>query len=87
MASPTSLSIRDMTLPLSPQVLAQLRCPKTHQALRLASHDEVGLWQSIETETKTTQFLVTEDGAIAYPVEDGYPILLLERALKNADGH
>jgi len=33
-------------------------------------------------------FLVTEDEAIAYPVEDGYPILLLDRALKHPDdGH
>ena len=74
-----------MTLPLSPQSLAQLRCPKTHQALHLATDDEVLVRQRLEPET--TQFLATEDGSIAYPVDDGYPILLLERALTNTDGH
>ena len=74
-----------MTLPLSPQVLAQLRCPKSHQALHLATEDELLQWRQIDSETE--QFLVTDDGEIAYPLEDGYPILLLDRALKKADGH
>jgi len=74
-----------MTLPLSPQVLAQLRCPKSHQALHLATEDELLQWRQIDLETE--QFLVTDDGEIAYPLEDGYPILLLDRALKKADGH
>ena len=74
-----------MNLPLSPQVLARLRCPKTHQALRLATEDEVHLWQRLEPETP--QFLVTEDGAIAYPLAEGYPILLLDRGLTKPNGN
>ena len=68
-----------MKLPLSAQTLAQLRCPKSRQALHLADEDEIKRWQQLEP--KTTQFLVTKDGEMAYPVDDGYPILLLDRVL------
>ena len=30
------------------------------------------------------EFLVSDDGAIAYPIVDGFPILLLERALERS---
>ncbi|MGY8688811.1 MAG: Trm112 family protein [Verrucomicrobiales bacterium] len=68
-----------MKLPLTPQALAIQRCPKTKQALHVATDEESTTWKTLDEDAEG--FLVTKDGAIAYPIDDGYPILLLERAL------
>ncbi|MEM7699209.1 MAG: Trm112 family protein [Verrucomicrobiota bacterium] len=59
---------------VAPEIAAFFRCPVTKQRLRfVASEDEEGSW-------------VTEDGRVAYPVEDGFPILKPE-AGKTRQGH
>ena len=73
-----------MKLPLTPRALAILRCPKTKQSLHVATDEAAVLWRALDQNAEG--FLVTEDGAIAYPIDDGYPILLLERALEAPNG-
>ena len=72
-----------MNLPVSQEVIALLRCPKTKQPLHLANPEEVEVWSAL-ADGAAEGFLVTEDGNTAYPIEDGYPILLLERAIDRA---
>lgn len=69
-----------MILPLSPEVIEILRCPKTRQPLEQVSESDLPTWKALAPNAET--FLVTTDGRVAYPVEDGYPYLLLDRALE-----
>ncbi len=69
-----------MKLAVSPNVLALLKCPRTKQALHLATPEEQEKWQALDDSAEG--FLVSEDGSIAYPIDEGFPILLLERALE-----
>lgn len=66
-------------LPLSKELLEQLRCPKTQQQLTLSTEEELSSWKDLDS--TADQFLVSADGEFAYPIVDGYPILLLDRAL------
>ena len=65
---------------LSPALLAALRCPKTKQPLRLATEANLRPFQAIDS--SLTEALITEDGQRAYPIDDGFPILLLDRAVE-----
>jgi uncharacterized protein YbaR (Trm112 family) len=63
-------------------LLELLRCPRTQQTLRLANPEEHAHWSGLDASAEG--FLVTKDGTIAYPIDDGFPILLLERALQDS---
>lgn len=67
-----------MELALSDEVLALLVCPETRQSLHLASAEELAMWRS---DTPFDGALVTEDGSRAYPVREGFPILVAAEAL------
>jgi uncharacterized protein YbaR (Trm112 family) len=82
---------------LDAQLLALLVCPATHQDVALAQPAEIErLVQAIrdgEVRTVTGKeadpaldgALVRQDGAVAYPVRDGIPVMLVEEGL--AIGH
>lgn len=67
-----------MEITLSDEVLALLVCPETGQALRLAALEELSGWRS---ETPFEGALVTVDGSRAYPVREGFPVVVMEEAL------
>jgi len=62
--------------PISPELLALLRCPLTLQPLRMAPPELLARLPS-----RPPAALVREDGAVAYPVRDGIPLLLPEEAI------
>ena len=78
---------------LDPQLLALLVCPATHQDVALATPDELErLVQAIRdgelrtvagkpAEGELTGALVRQDGAVAYPIRDGIPVMLVDEAL------
>ncbi|MEZ5962729.1 MAG: Trm112 family protein [Planctomycetota bacterium] len=80
-------------MPLDPDFLQILRCPKTRKPLRMASATELrDLNQKIADkrladasgrtrEQPVTEGLVPEGESVLYPVEDGIPILLIDDAL------
>jgi uncharacterized protein YbaR (Trm112 family) len=64
------ISMSDLTpsvAPISPELLALLRCPENGQ--RLSERQVEG----------GRRLLVREDGLVAYPIIDGLPVVLLER--------
>lgn len=75
---------------IDPELLAVLACPVTHLPLREATEAEIAAWNecveagSLRTvdgrpiEEPLEGALVREDGAVAYPVRDGIPVLLEE---------
>lgn len=62
---------------ISEELLAILRCPRSGQKLRPATPEELATLEHAPQEA-----LATEDGATFYPIEDGFPILLVDRAIK-----
>ena len=56
-----------------PALLRLLRCPATGVALRALERDG-------------RSWLATHDGSVRYPIEDGVPVLLAERAQRDAPG-
>lgn len=67
-----------MDEPISPEVRALLRCPLTNQTLRFISSEEL---------TKHNADLpeggwITEDGSRVYPIEDGFPILVVDKSIE-----
>jgi uncharacterized protein YbaR (Trm112 family) len=78
---------------LDPQLLALLVCPATHQDVAEATPAEVDrLAQAIregavrtvggrEADGAIEGALVRQDGAVAYPIRDGIPVMLVEEAL------
>ena len=65
---------------LSDTLLQALRCPKTKQRLHRATPATLEPFLSIEPNLKDA--LITEDGCRAYPIDDGFPILLADRAVE-----
>jgi len=57
-------------MPVTEELISALRCPVTGQSLKLVSSSD------LDTEKFPEGALVTEDGSHAYPIEDGFPILL-----------
>ena len=72
-----------MDLSVSSEVLAMLVCPETRQSLHLATADELGRWSA---ETPFEGALVTKDGTRAYPIRDGFPVVIAAEALELAHG-
>jgi uncharacterized protein YbaR (Trm112 family) len=59
---------------ISDELLALLVCPETHQALRLASPEDLA-------RLRLDAALVRNDGLVAYPIRDGIPVLIAEEAI------
>lgn len=66
-----------MSANLSETVYALLRCPETGQTLREATTAELGNFDADFPEGA----LVTEDASRAYPICDGFPILIASEAV------
>lgn len=77
---------------MDPRLLAILRCPVSHQSLRLVAREElISLNRLIEQGRARTAegkpctalqgALVTADGKRFYRIEDGIPVLLPEEAI------
>lgn len=66
---------------LSPETLALLRCPETGATLHVASEEELTRFDT----PLPGGALVTEDGGIAYPIEEGFPMLLAGQALRRSE--
>jgi uncharacterized protein YbaR (Trm112 family) len=67
-----------METSLSPALLAMLACPVSGRPLRLAAPEELTAWTSPEPFEGA---LVTDDGERAYPLRDGFPVLVPGAAL------
>lgn len=68
-----------MNLSVSPEILALLVCPVTGQALHLATMEELIGWTAAEPFEGA---LVTGDGSRAYPIREGFPVLVSGEALR-----
>jgi len=78
---------------LDAQLLALLVCPATHQEVTLASpadvqrliagvrNGEVRTVAGAEPDSAFEGALVRQDGAVAYPIRDGIPVMLVEEGL------
>jgi uncharacterized protein YbaR (Trm112 family) len=81
---------------LDAQLLALLVCPATHQDLTLAAPAEIdrlvqgareGDVRTVAGKEADPAFegaLVRQDGAVAYPIRDGIPVMLIEEGLSVA---
>jgi uncharacterized protein YbaR (Trm112 family) len=79
---------------VAPDLVEILICPETKQAVRLMSADELAKLNErirggqlrnrggAEVKTELAEALVREDGRIAYPVDDGIPVMLLDESLE-----
>ena len=72
---------------LTTGLLSVLRCPETKQPLALATQEQlpdlnVSLAKSDEPPVEAA--LINEDTSVAYPIDDGYPVLLLSRQIRLA---
>lgn len=78
---------------ISPELLEILVCPETHQSLSLAPAELVRRLAALQTEGKLKNragavpaepiqgALVRADGAVAYPICDGIPIMLVDEGI------
>lgn len=70
-----------MELSLSDEIFAMLVCPETRQPLRLATAAELRQWTA---DAPFEGALVAADGTRAYPVRDGFPVLVAAETLRRA---
>ncbi|MEQ1839652.1 MAG: Trm112 family protein [Verrucomicrobiales bacterium] len=68
-----------MKLSVSPEILALLVCPVTGQPLHLATQEELATWHAAETFEGA---LISSDGSHAYPIREGFPVLVAGEALR-----
>jgi uncharacterized protein YbaR (Trm112 family) len=78
---------------LDAQLLALLVCPATHQEVTLASpadverliagvrNGEVRTVAGAEPDALFEGALIRQDGAVAYPIREGIPVMLVEEGL------
>ena len=79
---------------VSADLVEILVCPETKQPVRLASAEELaGINERVAggdlrnrggkaPERAFDQALIREDGQIAYPVDDGIPVMLVEESIE-----
>lgn len=72
-----------MKLSLSEEVLAMLVCPVSGRPLRVVGAEELREWTAAEPFEGA---LVTDDGARAYPVRGGIPVLVEKEGLVKGGG-
>jgi len=88
---------------LDPELLALLVCPETHQDVALATPGEIVLLNQAIREGRVRTAagnpvdqpvegaLIRADRAIAYPIRDGIPVMLVSEGLSiprvNLNGH
>lgn len=82
-------------MPIDDYLLQILCCPKTKASLRLLTEDEIStLNQEIAqgqvrqedgavVEEPFTEGFITVDGQMIYRIDDGIPIMLIDRAISN----
>jgi uncharacterized protein YbaR (Trm112 family) len=66
-------------------LLELLRCPATMQCVRVASAEELEAIRQVAGAGEGTALesaLVREDGAVAYPIVDGVPVMLPGAAIE-----
>lgn len=68
-----------MELSISDAVLALLVSPETKQRLRLATNEELATWTA---DVPFDGALVTMDGALAYPIRNGFPVIIASEKLR-----
>ena len=78
-------------------LLEILVCPETHQTLTLADPEQLGRFSQAVQEGQITNrggdkvegevdgLLIRQDGQIGFPIRDGIPEMLLDRAVKIED--
>ena len=78
---------------LDPELLALLVCPETHQDVTLATPGEVAVLNEaiVKGQVRTTEgkpidqpvegALIRVDRAVAYPIRDGIPVMLVAEGL------
>lgn len=79
---------------VAPDLVEILVCPETKQPVRLASAQELAVLNErirsgalrnrggSEVKQPLVEALVREDGRIAYPVDDGIPVMLVEESIE-----
>lgn len=79
---------------VAPDLVEILICPETKQAVRLMSADELAKLNErirsgqlrnrggAEVKIELAEALVREDGRVAYPVDDGIPVMLVDESLE-----
>ncbi len=78
-------------MPVSPELLALLRCPETMQALSMASPEclaRVAREGRAARSGKVAPMeggLLREDGRLLFPIRDGLPVLLMDEAISLDD--
>ncbi len=71
-----------MDLSLSQEILALLVCPVTKKPLHLATAEEAADWTATEP---FEGVLVTADAAHAYPIREGFPLVVASETLRRKD--
>ncbi len=75
---------------MDPEYLSILMCPKTRGTLRPASPEEVARANEVlssggpEDSEPVEEGLVSDQGALLYPIRDGIPVLLASQAISLA---
>ena len=75
---------------MDPEYLSILMCPKTRGTLRAASPDEVARANEVlsssgsDDSDPVEEGLVSDQGAVFYPIRDGIPVLLASHAISLA---
>ena len=66
-----------MSLQITPELLEILRCPESKQPLREATTEEIAEFPDPKPEAA----LIREDTKLAYPVREGFPVLISDEAI------
>ena len=79
---------------VSPDLIEILVCPETKQPVALASGEQLEAVNAAirggelrnrggeKVEAELAEALIREDGRVAYPVDDGIPVMLIEESIE-----